>query len=329
MNQPASKEPSMDEILSSIRQIIADDDPADSAVPNKQQAAPAPEPVSPDEAAVSEDLSAELSAQPSPTAADQMVAEIPEAPIEDAAVSDMDAPLALSVDQMLEPANPALGPEALVAEPVPGEATETESFAAAPSDNSEVDEVLPEPVVGQVSETPLETVESDATDLEESLMRAAPDPTEFSEEFDTNLSDDVEMVVPDDIAFVGDDEDDISGVETSLDDAVEQVDLADLDAAAEVDAQPEPTAVESALPDPTLTEDMTEQLLEPTTQAAASSAFSQLDALALSSDGRTVEDLIRELLRPMLKGWLDENLPGVVEKLVQREIERVSRGKRQ
>jgi cell pole-organizing protein PopZ len=36
---------------------------------------------------------------------------------------------------------------------------------------------------------------------------------------------------------------------------------------------------------------------------------------------------VREMLRPMLKGWLDDNLPGLVERLVRAEIERVSRGR--
>jgi len=40
---------------------------------------------------------------------------------------------------------------------------------------------------------------------------------------------------------------------------------------------------------------------------------------------RSVEDVVRELLRPLLKEWLDENLPTVVERLVQQEIDRMIR----
>ena len=43
----------------------------------------------------------------------------------------------------------------------------------------------------------------------------------------------------------------------------------------------------------------------------------------LTAGGRTVEDLARELLRPMLRSWLDDNLPILVERLVKDEIERV------
>ena len=41
----------------------------------------------------------------------------------------------------------------------------------------------------------------------------------------------------------------------------------------------------------------------------------------------TLEDAVRETLRPMLKSWLDENLPRVVERMIEEEIERVARGR--
>lgn len=40
--------------------------------------------------------------------------------------------------------------------------------------------------------------------------------------------------------------------------------------------------------------------------------------------GTTIEDLVLEALRPMLKSWLDEYLPGMVERLVEKEVRRVS-----
>ncbi len=57
------------------------------------------------------------------------------------------------------------------------------------------------------------------------------------------------------------------------------------------------------------------------------SAFNALAQTVLSQNARTLEDLVREMLRPMLKGWLDDNLPGMVERMVRAEIERVSRGR--
>jgi len=45
----------------------------------------------------------------------------------------------------------------------------------------------------------------------------------------------------------------------------------------------------------------------------------------IGSSGKTVEDLVKETLRPMLKEWLDRNLPQVVERYVEREIVRLTR----
>ena len=67
-------------------------------------------------------------------------------------------------------------------------------------------------------------------------------------------------------------------------------------------------------------------LISRSTRAAVDSAFNSLAQTVLVQNARTLEDLVREMLRPMLKSWLDENLPGLVERLVRAEIERVSRG---
>ena len=48
--------------------------------------------------------------------------------------------------------------------------------------------------------------------------------------------------------------------------------------------------------------------------------------LLLGNGAVTLEDLVREELRPLLKAWLDQNLTPLVERLVKREIERIARG---
>jgi cell pole-organizing protein PopZ len=70
-----------------------------------------------------------------------------------------------------------------------------------------------------------------------------------------------------------------------------------------------------------------EALLSASTTSAVDSAFNTLAHTVLVQNARTLEDLVREMLRPMLKSWLDDNLPGLVERLVRAEIERVSRGR--
>ncbi|MFG1417141.1 DUF2497 domain-containing protein [Xanthobacter sp. V0B-10] len=65
-------------------------------------------------------------------------------------------------------------------------------------------------------------------------------------------------------------------------------------------------------------------LLSPAVDAAVATAFKSLGDLVLPQQERTVEDLVKEILRPMLKEWLDQNLAGIVERLVRAEIERVT-----
>lgn len=62
--------------------------------------------------------------------------------------------------------------------------------------------------------------------------------------------------------------------------------------------------------------------------AAAAMAFGKLSSsILMPAEGRTLEDVVRELLRPLLKQWLDDNLPGIVETTVQAEVERIARGR--
>ncbi len=46
---------------------------------------------------------------------------------------------------------------------------------------------------------------------------------------------------------------------------------------------------------------------------------------APAGDGKTVEQLVAELMRPMLKEWLDQNLPAIVERVVEREVRKLAR----
>jgi len=68
-------------------------------------------------------------------------------------------------------------------------------------------------------------------------------------------------------------------------------------------------------------------LMSSSTSAAVDAAFNTLAHTVLTQNARTLEDLVTEMMRPMLKAWLDDNLPGLVERVVRAEIERVSRGR--
>ena len=91
-----------------------------------------------------------------------------------------------------------------------------------------------------------------------------------------------------------------------------------------VAAAPEPAFEPELAPAPVTA---AEGIVGPIAASAAASAFGQLSAaIQMPADGRTLEDVVRELLRPLLKDWLDNNLPQIVQATVDREVERIARG---
>ena len=85
--------------------------------------------------------------------------------------------------------------------------------------------------------------------------------------------------------------------------------------------EPEPEPAPPAM-------DMGEGLVGDPAAAAAAAHFGHLTStILMPADGRTLEDVVRELLRPLLKGWLDEHLPTIVQTAVQAEVERIARGR--
>lgn len=106
--------------------------------------------------------------------------------------------------------------------------------------------------------------------------------------------------------------------------------------AAPEDSKPAPAVAEPpqfAVPEPVPLPVMApaaDSLLAPAAAAAATAAVGQLLRAVSSERGATVtrggpsiEDVVREELRPLLKDWLDQHLPPLVERLVRAEIERV------
>jgi cell pole-organizing protein PopZ len=71
-------------------------------------------------------------------------------------------------------------------------------------------------------------------------------------------------------------------------------------------------------------------MISPETTSVAAGSFNRLSEQIFGREGaeRSIDDLARELLHPMLKQWLDQNLPRLVENLVREEIERVARRSR-
>lgn len=266
MNKPAAKEPSMDEILSSIRQIIADDD--ESAAPRRPSLQVAPDPME-------------------------------ATPVLSLAADEDNEPLTLSSAQIVPESEAAadMGFDALLAD---AEA-ETAEAETAPT------LVVPD----DVSFSPAEP----ATDFEFPSFNPAPS---IVEEAEPEFSPEPELEAAPVLSAVSIDED---------------------RSVAEIASEPlafsrPSVAAASPMPDATLSADIADGLLETTTKAAIRSSIDKLGAAGigivpspgLGNANLTIETMVREMLRPILKEWLDENLPSVVERMVEKEISRVARG---
>lgn len=116
----------------------------------------------------------------------------------------------------------------------------------------------------------------------------------------------VPAVVEDDIVF----------------EAVEQAVIEETPVPEPAYAAPAPARMQTAAIEPT-----PETILSPPTTNAAAGALARLAGSLRVSDtpGQTVEGVVRELLKPMLKEWLDRNLPAIVEARVEAELERIAR----
>jgi cell pole-organizing protein PopZ len=91
---------------------------------------------------------------------------------------------------------------------------------------------------------------------------------------------------------------------------------------------PPPPAAEVSYPSGFSREEVAENLVGDHASGLAASAFGSLSAAVLMPrDGRTLEDVVRELMKPLLKEWLDTNLPRIVEAKVEEEVHRIARGR--
>ena len=239
----AASEPSMEEILASIRQIIADEDAPESEAKDVKDQAAIDDAF--DNADVGDNGGAEMS------------------------TDDVDA---------------------LFDTPEPAAAAEEENDQAA------IDAAFDTPAADEGEEMSTDDVDAlfgadDAGDAP-----AEDDKTDSAAEDDDVLALSVDQTV---------DEDDISF------DMADDKPEAPAEPVAEAAEQPSAEVMPAAA------------LLSKDAAGAVMSSFGALNSTMSVSSTNTVEDLMKSMLRPMLKQWLDENLPETVERLVQAEIERM------
>jgi cell pole-organizing protein PopZ len=258
MTQSAKvQEPSMEEILASIRRIIADDE----AKPPAAQKPPSPAaPAKPEKPVAA-----------APLAKAPVMNDIPPSAIPAAQAAAAKA--AATVKAAPAPAAPAAAPAASNSQ------DDIDAMLAGLDEATSEAEVRPPLPDGEVFE------------LTDAMVLPNPSPPPQASFHKVEAEDDVEF--------------------------------AETAAARAAHRRPmfEPPLFESAAAAPP------QQILSRSTVSAVESAFNSLANTVLSNNARTLEDLVKEMLRPMLKSWLDDNLPGLVERIVKAEIERVSRGR--
>ncbi|MDL2398490.1 DUF2497 domain-containing protein [Rhizobium mayense] len=90
--------------------------------------------------------------------------------------------------------------------------------------------------------------------------------------------------------------------------------------------QPAAAAADRYLPQ--VQAELASSLMSEAAGAQVAHSFGELAAAIDGSQRRSLDEIAQEMLRPMLQEWLDDNLPTLVERLVREEIERVARGPR-
>ncbi len=91
--------------------------------------------------------------------------------------------------------------------------------------------------------------------------------------------------------------------------------------------EPEPEPIMAAMTPPPVADIVdTDSLLTQSAKSASMDSLTRLAqniAISKAGNGGTLEDIVREMIRPMLKDWLDRNLPPMIERMVERELERM------
>ena len=91
------------------------------------------------------------------------------------------------------------------------------------------------------------------------------------------------------------------------------------------EAPPMPATAETARDLPPREEAPDAGLFSAATSQTLASAFNTLAVSRLAADSQELRGLARDMLRPLLKDWLDAHLPGLVESIIREEIERMAR----
>ncbi|PCJ96023.1 MAG: hypothetical protein COA45_11540 [Zetaproteobacteria bacterium] len=178
--------------------------------------------------------------------------------------------------------------------------------------DSDQQDVAPEPEVESepepVSDEPLDQSAIDDIDFDTPSAETEPEPVS-DEPLDQSAIDDIDFDTPS------------AETEPEADDADDILELTE-----RVDEELEPDPEPTPEPEPVVPPVVDDSLLTQSAEEAAFDAISELARkTAVEHSGITLEDIVRSELKPLLRTWLDKNLPVVIERLVREELERVSK----
>lgn len=187
------------------------------------------------------------------------------------------------------------------------------------SDQTKTEE---EPSIEEILDSIRQIISEDEEDegSVESEPEPVPEPEPEPEPLDQSAIDDIDFDSPVDEPSV--EEEEVIDLTDRVDDNENDVDI---DWADNIEEEPEPEPEEESEPEP-------EKIIEENnilTEAAEDAAYTAISELAKKTavevSGITLEDIVRSEIKPLLRSWLDKNLPVVIERLVREELERVSK----
>ncbi|MCZ7930928.1 cell division protein PopZ [Agrobacterium leguminum] len=334
MAQPSvAREPSMEEILASIRRIIESNETGPAGAFSGQlppvyddedeaasEAAFVAEPISPP-ARVPPAANQAFGARPaqdfSPISEGPMAERQESSAEKTMSLADVAARVRAAADR-----NAAMGPQAFAAQAQRG-AAETAPSAAAPTVSQPLSAPSSERAAPQrpTDVRPLMAAAAAASASEQPASSVNEQPVSFAAE-DRAAAAAIESASSAENRF---DQLSLRGaLETPL--TAERFDIAVLEPVVDKPAfdLAEPQAKDEA----GVEGGLSLNLLSAAAGAQIARSFSELAEVFDGVERRSIEDMAAEMLRPMLQDWLEDNLPTLVERLVREEIERVARGSR-
>ena len=208
--------------------------------------------------------------------------------------------------------------------PPPPEPNEPKPEPAIKIDNNDADDILDLSAFADESET--------TDDASEPGILA--ELAQFADDANVTQTDTDDDAPKGDIAMDAEQEEETNGINLDMEDSDMQIDDTDTmnidDIMASAALSPN---MASDLPSAPMDETPKEKLVSESSAAVTTAALAKLASAAdhkpsgtqLWVGARTIEQVVEDLMRPMLKEWLDQNLPTLVERLVEKELARMAR----